>query len=634
MLEFIRTHQKWMQLLLFVVILPSFLYLGVDSYSKFLDQPTDLVKIGKETILQDQFSKQFTQFLQQEKMQKGSNYDEKQASSIKNKQLVLDQMIASQLSRQEAVRLNVQTNDQKVLDYISQMPLVMNFKKPDGSIDVQKLNQALLEQGMTPQSFQEWVRQLVSLEYLPNNIAQSAFIANTSAKELGNKLAQKRYIQVANFPASQFVDKVVVNDTELSKFFDKNPMQFLQAENVDVEYVTLDKNVLKVAPPTDEQIAQYYSKNQTNFTSQPERSAKHILLKVEGANKAEQEKKAQQILADIQKSNKPAEQFTQLAKMHSQDPGSKDKGGDLGFFARGAMVKTFEDAVFSVKSPGLYPKLVESEFGWHIIYIDAIKPEVTQTLAQARSSIIAKLLEDAQTQMFAQKLEQLNSAVLDNLPISKIAQKIGVELKTAQKVLRKATSIKKPDHKPSVLDDARLLEALFSQVEILRGQRHTDVVQIQQQAVVAHVLHHQKEKMQTFEQAKEDVKKVYIEKQSLVLAKQAGVSQLALAKQGEALNWSQEEVFTRMMSNFPKDLMEAIFNTDTQKLPSYSGLGNDAGYVIFKINKVENVEPDANITRALQAFSGVYGLEETRAVLFDLKKLHHVRQIKPLSEVN
>ena len=152
------------------------------------------------------------------------------------------------------------------------------------------------------------------------------------------------------FEPKDYVAKVTPTDADIESYY-KDPAhaaQFQAPEQASVEYVVLDVEALKKdVKVSEDELKKYYSENKARFSAPEERRASHILVKAEkSAPAAEREKakaKAEALLA--QWKNKAAS-FADLARKNSDDPGSADKGGDLDFFARGAMVKPFEDAAF------------------------------------------------------------------------------------------------------------------------------------------------------------------------------------------------------------------------------------------------------------------------------------------------
>ena len=222
---------------------------------------------------------------------------------------------------------------------------------------------------------------------------------------------------VAEIKAADFISQVKVDPSEVKAYYDKHKDKFKVPEQVKLEFVMMSANTLiPKMQTTEEEAKKFYDENASKFQNNEQRHASHILISVSATAspevKAEAKKKAEQVLAEVKKS--PAK-FAELAKKYSQDPGSAEKGGDLGSFGRGAMVKPFEEAVFSMK-PGDVSNLVQSDFGYHIIKLidvagqgqdfETLKPQIRAELMYQKA--LAKFSEQAEA-FSATVYEQSNS---------------------------------------------------------------------------------------------------------------------------------------------------------------------------------------------------------------------------------
>ena len=163
---------------------------------------------------------------------------------------------------------------------------------------------------------------------------------------------------------------------------------------------------------SEDEIAAYYKEHAAQFTQPEERQASHILITVaanaSAAEKTVAEDKARKVLQEAKQN--PAN-FAQLAKQYSQDPGSASQGGDLGLFARGAMVKPFEDAAFKM-TPGEISEPVRSDFGYHIIKLVAVKPAENRALQEVHNEIVQALKKQKAGKKFAESAENFSNIVI------------------------------------------------------------------------------------------------------------------------------------------------------------------------------------------------------------------------------
>jgi len=257
---------------------------------------------------------------------------------------------------------------------LQQNPNIAGLRRPDGSLDLERYRQLLSTQGLTPESFEAQVRSDLSTRQVMAGLGITSFATSALADVTLNAFYEKRQIQVAKFAASDFVAQIKPTDAELENYYKANSEKFKSPERADVDYVILDiASIQKTVTVPESELKTFYEQNLARLANLEERRASHILINADkAAPAADREKaraKAQEIMATLKQS---PEKFAELAKKFSQDTGSANKGGDLDFFARGAMVKPFEDAAFALKK-GEISDVVESDFGFHIIRVTDIK---------------------------------------------------------------------------------------------------------------------------------------------------------------------------------------------------------------------------------------------------------------------
>lgn len=219
-------------------------------------------------------------------------------------------------------------------------------------------------------------------------VAQTAFIPTVPADLALSAYFERREVQLARFATADFAARVKPEDSELEAFYQANQTLFQAPEQASIEYIVLDIDaVRKTIKLSEQDVRSYYEQNAARLSGPEERRASHILISAaKDAPAAERQKareRAQELLAQVRKA---PDSFAQLARKHSQDPGSAPNGGDLDFFPRGAMVKPFEDAAFALKK-GEISEVVESDFGFHIIRVTDIKAPKQKSFAELRASL-------------------------------------------------------------------------------------------------------------------------------------------------------------------------------------------------------------------------------------------------------
>lgn len=194
----------------------------------------------------------------------------------------------------------------------------------------------------------------------------------------------------------QIVQSMVIADLAKKKGFDKKAdvkeqLKLFSDGFLANEY--LKKEVASKITVSDDDMKLYYDGHKDEFKTPETVRARHILVRVDTSASESDKKKAKEKAEDILKKIKSGEDFVKLASEMSDDPGSKSKGGDLGFFSRGRMIKPFEDAAFSLK-PGEVSDVIETQFGYHIIKVEEKKDEAIETFDAVKERINQKLLQD------------------------------------------------------------------------------------------------------------------------------------------------------------------------------------------------------------------------------------------------
>ncbi|MCU7801143.1 MAG: peptidyl-prolyl cis-trans isomerase [gamma proteobacterium symbiont of Lucinoma myriamae] len=247
------------------------------------------------------------------------------------------------------------------------------------------------------------------LEQFSDGISSSSFVSDIEVKRVIQLIKQKRDISYTIIKAEDFVDSITISDEEIKNYYQNFQDQFKNPEQVKLAYLEISrKDLAKSEQVTDEQISKYYQDNIAQYTQPERRKASHILFALptdaDTAAKDKLKAEAQAVLDKI----KNGSDFSEMAKAHSQDPGSADNGGDLGFFGQGEMVPAFEESAFSLK-PGDISDLVESSFGYHIIKLVSVEGGESKPLDSVKDDIIGSIQFDKVESAYVEKVESMQT---------------------------------------------------------------------------------------------------------------------------------------------------------------------------------------------------------------------------------
>ena len=616
MFDAVRNNKRIVQGFLALITLP-FAFFGVESYVRSVGSGDDVAKVGDVKITQQQYQQTLREQQERLRTQLGAQFDSKLLDTPQARQAILDDLVDQQLLLIETGKRKMFASDQAIRAAIG----AIDAFKVDGKFSPERYETLLKAQGMTPASFEARLRQDLTLQQLAAGIGQSGLMARTVSDRILAMQTEKRDVQEYRIGVDAFLDKVKLDDGAAKKFYDENSRQFEIPEQARAEFVVLSMDAigaqLKVS---DAEIKAWFDGHKDRFQQPEERRASHILIASEKIGKDKARARAEELLKEIQKS--PAA-FADLAKKNSDDPGSAAKGGDLGFFGRGMMVKPFEDATFTLKD-GEISGIVESDFGFHTIKLTGIHATKEKPLADVRGEIEAELKKAGATRKFAEAAEAFSNMVYEQSDSLKpAADKFGLAIKQSDWLGRQANPASGP------LGNEKLLVALFGE-DSIKNRRNTEAVEIAPNTLVAaRIVDYKPASLQPFENVKVAIETLLRRKEAQALARKDGEVRLEALRKGEdKLAWGPVKRVSRIdHAALPPVAVPAVFRIETSKLPAFTGVelpGN--GYALFRLNKVEAGEAldDARKQALLGQLGSLGTQEEVQGYLAALRSRYKV----------
>ena len=369
MLETIRAHsQGWLAKLILTLIAVPFALFGIDAYLKNAGNSAAVAKVDGASISIQEYRNAMQSL--RDRLQKEGSKDLAALDSPEVRQSVLDRLIGNRLLAAEVNERRFKISNEQLTQFITSLP---EFQQ-GGKFSQEVYDKLLSANQMTPSQFENKMRTDLLIEQVRDGIPGLAFASQAVEEGILKVEHQQREVSIAEIKSADLISQVKVDPAEVQAYYNKHKDKFKVPEQVKLEFVMLSaNNLIAQMQITEEESKRFYEENAAKFQGDEQRRASHILIgfgtNPSPAAKVEAKKKAEQVLNEVKKS--PAK-FAELAKKYSQDPGSGEKGGDLGLFGRGAMVKPFEDAVFGMKV-GDVSGLVESQFGYHIIKLTEIE---------------------------------------------------------------------------------------------------------------------------------------------------------------------------------------------------------------------------------------------------------------------
>jgi peptidyl-prolyl cis-trans isomerase D len=632
MFEFIRTHKKWMQVLLALLIIPSFVLVGVSSYSGRGAGDTEVAVVGGQKITQQQWEEAQRQQMDSARARMGERFDPKVFETAETKQAILENLVSERAIDTELRSSHLTVSDEVLIKQIHDMGA---FKKPDGTFDMDQYKALLAAQGMRPTMFQERMRRDLALQQLNSAISSTAFAPRTVSTRLAEIADQEREVQELILPVADFQSQVKVTDEMVKAFYDKNAALFQVPEQLKVEYVVFDAAVVESqVSVTDAEIADYYAKNKTSVTTPEQRFSSHILINVKkdasAADKAAAKAKAEAVLAEVRKA--PAS-FADIAKAKSEDVSSKELGGDLGLAEKNGFASPeMEAAVFKLKQ-GEVSDIITSDFGYHIMTVSKLVPAVVKPLEEAKPQIVAELKKSKMAKKYSELAEVFTNTVYEQADSLKpVADKLQLKIQTAENLTRTPS----PALGTAPVNNAKFLKAIFGD-ESLKNKRNTEAVEVAPSTLVAgRVVEYKPAAKRAMAEVEGPIRQRVAQEEAAKLAKKAGEAKLAAAKaSGDAAGFGEVKMVTRSkQSGLHPTATAEVLKADVSKLPAYVGVDLPGmGYAVYRIGKVaqpSEVNP-ARRTAMTEEINGAVGQIEMYGYVEALKtKAKSKLLIKPV----
>lgn len=569
MLEAIRERaQGWIAKVILALLIIPFALWGIDSYFSGGGKEKPAATVDGDEITQREFLKA----VGDQKEALGGKVDEKAL-----RESVMEQLVNTRILTNAALK-----DGYTVLEpQLHAMLAGLEAFQENGKFSQARLDAWLRSRSMSQGELMALLQQDQLLRQLQVGLGEGALVARPSVARLADILAQQREVNEIGFAQQAFAQQAKVTEDAVKAEYEARKADYATPRQVRVQYVVLSTASLEQGlQVSDEQARQYYEANPAQYQEPEQRRASHILVKAPEDAKARQaaKAKAEQLLAELRKN--PA-RFAEIARQSSDDPGSAQRGGDLGAFTRDMMVKPFADAAWSMKQ-GEIRGLVESQFGYHIIRLDGVIPGAKVGFEVVKGEIQQQLRGEAAKRRFAEAAERFSNMVYEQPDsLEPVAKDFGLKLETSGWIDEKQAT-------PAFLANPRVAEALFAE-DSLTKHHNIEAVEVAPSTLVsARVLESRPAGTRPFADVAPEIRQKLEAAAARKLAIEAGQKALAVARAGQLpAGWSAAMTLSRMQPlELPREAVKAVFRADVAKLPAYVGVETADGYRIYRINRV------------------------------------------------
>ncbi len=600
MLEAIRKHTTgWLAKLILALITIPFALFGIDSYLNQAGSNVAIAKVNGDKISIQEYGNAIEN-VRNRLQSEGQKVDAALLESPELKQSVLDGLITRRLVNEEIHRANFKISDEQLSQHILSMP---EFQQ-EGKFSEDIYQKTLAQNKLTASKFEIDRRRELLAQQARDGLGMLVSIPKAMAEQTLKFAHQQRDVSVAEIKTAQFLTQVKVTPEQVKTYYDLHKDKFKVPEQVKIEFALLSAaGLVSQVSVTDAEVKHFYDENAARFQGNEQRHASHILIGF-GAGASAEEKaaakdKAADILAQLRKNPK---RFEELATKNSQDPGSATKGGDLGSFGRGAMVKQFEDAVFGMKVNQI-SDLVESEFGYHIIRLNGVTGQST-SFESMKTQIKGELIFQKAQAKYAELADEFSNTVYEQSgSLKPAADKFGLQVQTSGWMSREDGA--------KFFKNDKLMNLVFSD-EVLKEKRNTEAVEVSPNNLVsARVVDYKPSAPRSFDEVKGGIEAFLKLEQAEKLATEKGEAALAKLKAGDVgkdLEWIPTVTIDhKNAQGLTEGVMNLAFKIDTSKLPAYAGFMNGkTSYTIVQVSRVDNAlaadeEAKKNAEAELQA---------------------------------
>jgi len=580
-----RKHTKGILIKVMVgLIAVVFIFWGV--YAIRETPGAKIAYVNGDLITGMEYEAQYREMLDALQKQYKEYWNDSLIKAFQIKQRALNSLIDKRLISQEANRIGLGVTDDEVANAIFTYPAF----QLNGEFHEGRYRSLLRSNRMEPTDFESAIK----LELLGKKIRHSikCFFPITNMEIMDYYTYQKEKVNIGfvSFNPRDFKGKTEVKQDEKEAYFEANKEKYRIPEKIKIAYLAIDpSDFLDKVTIAEKEILDFYELNQETFKDPKQIKARHILLKVSPDASESEETETKEKALSLLKRLKDGEDFTTLAKKYSQDPAAS-KGGDLGYFTRGQMVKPFEELAFSLKK-GELGGPVKTQFGWHIIRVDDIKDATVKTFTEVRNQIVTTIKNDISKEIARERALTLMDQMPYDIDLATYATQHGLTVKETDYFPKKGTI-------PGLGEDERLTKSINS----LEKGETSEIIEHKDKFYIIQVVDNKNSHIPKMSEVSVQLQKDFVDHLSLVSAKREAESYLEELKGGadwfelaknKGLKTDETGFFTRR-ENIPKIgysplLSEVTFSLSSQKrYPDEVFEVNNNVYIIRWLTK-ENI---------------------------------------------
>jgi peptidyl-prolyl cis-trans isomerase D len=582
MLQNIRDNsQGWIAKTIIGIIVVLLALTGFEAIFNATSNSQNAAEVNGEEISRYDLDQAMNMQRRQLAQQLGQDFD----ASLIDDRLLRDAALGSLIDRMLLLQSAKSANFAFSREALDQLILQTPEFQVEGAFSPARFDQVIQQMGYSRLQFRQLLEQEMLIGQLRAGISGTGFVTDQQVESFARLEMQTRDFATLTVPAQR--ESIEVSDDQIKDYYEANADRFRTPEQVVIEYVELKKeSFFDQVEASDEELQELYQKQIANLAEQ--RRAAHILIETGGELSDEQAKaKIEEIAARV----KGGEDFAIVAKETSQDPGSANEGGDLGFAGPGVYDPAFEDALYAL-GEGEVSAPVQSEFGWHIIKLLGVQSPEVPSFESMKPELVRELKAQQVEQRFVETSKQLEDAAFEASDLTQPAQDLGLMVQTTEAFGR--------DGGEGITANRQVIQAAFSE-EVLVDGANSSVIELDPDTSIAlRVKEHLKPAPIPLADVRDDIVQQLQRSLAAETARTQGEQLLADLRQGQQPDgqWQSVEAATRSQEGVAPALLQAVFRMprpEQQDKPNYSGVALSNGdYVVVRLNGVN--EPEAALS--------------------------------------
>lgn len=529
---------------------------GFGTFDLFASNDVEVASVGSRDITESMLARETERARIRTLAQMGENADPALIDVVALRAQSLDQLINQAVLVETTDQLGVVTAAGEVDKSLVENPSFQTDGKFDQDLYVRLLGQY----GYTPVTFREQVTQEMAISQLQASITDSTSVPRWQLREFAALMNQRRDLAWLPLTQTEFAAKVKVTDEDIEAYYADNRLEYQTDDTVDLDYVVFTSQSLAGDPSIEikeEDLRSAFETDLKALADTEQRVASHILLRVTDTR---DDSATLAAINDLRAQLVSGAEFADLAKKHSEDPGSAATGGDLGAAGRGIYDPAFEAALFALKE-GELSEAVKSQFGYHLIKLLSIQKPVEPTFEEKREEIETRLRQDRAKDLFVDKVRELDSLAFEqNSSLDPIVEKFNLKIESQDGVTKDAGE--------GLFANEKLREAAFGSDVLTRGFNSAVVELDDTQAVVLRVRTRREPRERSLEEVRPQIVAVLTRERASTAIETAAIDGLARLEAGESAGqvanvlgaeWQTSSRATRSQSDVPREVLEKAF---------------------------------------------------------------------------